>query len=226
MFSFAMKRAIKALFPIVRDVRGDEYRPMGSAFFVGRGGLFVTCAHLMKRDEIAAYQYLGRLPHRHHPVLDLEVLEVDEAADIAIGRVIGLETPGILRFEDAEPQSGAAMCIVGYPGFCNVTGQGEEPRPYLQPTFLIEYQSFGPNMRRSMVMRDNPYFGMSGGPVVDVKGNVLGLQSAVTHPRVNIGGDGRAFQVSNGVAVLTADIKRVLAKVQGMRSLNTGVTGE
>jgi S1-C subfamily serine protease len=49
--------------------------------------------------------------------------------------------------------------------------------------------------------RDVGLFGMSGGPVVDPDGYVVGVQAAVTDRRVSTNPDGREISVENALAI-------------------------
>ncbi|OGH55394.1 MAG: hypothetical protein A2423_01160 [Candidatus Levybacteria bacterium RIFOXYC1_FULL_40_10] len=61
---------------------------------------------------------------------------------------------------------------------------------------------------------------MSGGPIFDINGVVVGLQGSVTSPRESVSGDGRKISVENGMAIRTELILNVLKKNKIRYSIN------
>lgn len=62
---------------------------------------------------------------------------------------------------------------------------------------------------QGFLIRDFRLFGMSGGPVVDVNGRVLGMQAAITSPRESTNGT-RTITVENAVAISNDRIIQLL----------------
>ena len=62
------------------------------------------------------------------------------------------------------------------------------------------------------MMTEFSLFGMSGGPVVNTSGAVVGMQASVTHPRVSVGAGGRQISIENAVAIGSEHIYALLQK--------------
>ena len=152
----------------------------------------------------------------------LEITEVcqDDDADVYVGRV-DLKTPTYFHLSKNIPNIGRSVCVSGYPLAQITTNQqgGLEfggVRRYFQPTFILDkavINSIGPNRTRKhdgFLVRDVGLFGMSGGPVFNRRGVVVGMQGSVTQPRVSTNGGG-TISVENALAIrsnLILDILR------------------
>ena len=152
----------------------------------------------------------------------LEITEVcrDDDADVYVGRV-DLKTPTYFHLSKSIPNIGRSVCVSGYPLAQITTNQqgGLEfggVRRYFQPTFILDkavINSIGPNRTRKhdgFLVRDVGLFGMSGGPVFNRRGVVVGMQGSVTQPRVSTNGGG-TISVENALAIrsnLILDILR------------------
>jgi S1-C subfamily serine protease len=62
------------------------------------------------------------------------------------------------------------------------------------------------------LVRDFGLFGMSGGPVFDKAGTVIGMQGSVTAPRVSEGAGGRKITVENAAVIRSGLILELLEK--------------
>ena len=67
------------------------------------------------------------------------------------------------------------------------------------------------------LVRDVGLFGMSGGPVFDTRGVVVGMQGSVTPPRVSTHSSGRSISVENALAIRSNLILDLL-KLQKIRT--------
>jgi serine protease Do len=183
----------------------------GTAFFVNADGYFVTAAHVMA-DPAATYQYLGRLPEDlASPSRVLVEVARDAGADLLVGRV-DVDHHEFAHILKAQVPLGRSVMIAGYPlptittnaaGGLEVGGV----RRYFQPTFVLDRATATTNTPAGVVThvgflaRDVGLFGMSGGPVVDPDGYVVGVQAAVTDRRVSTNPDGREISVENALAI-------------------------
>jgi S1-C subfamily serine protease len=69
-------------------------------------------------------------------------------------------------------------------------------------------------MHEGFMMTEFSLFGMSGGPVVNSEGAVVGMQASVTAPRVSVGAGGRQISIENAVAIGSEHIHALLATVR------------
>jgi len=121
------------------------------------------------------------------------------------------------------PDIGLSVCVSGYPlAVITANSQGGLElggvRRYFQPSFVLDKCKVncdnGAGKKRThdgFLVRDFGLFGMSGGPIVDKKGVVVGMQGSVTQPRVSSNGQ-RAITVENAIAIRSNLIIDFLAK--------------
>jgi S1-C subfamily serine protease len=221
----AVKEIKEAMFPVFRRITNGEKVGLGVAgtgFFINSNGVFITTAHIFDEpDAQTQFVYHGRLPDKlEHPFLPIQELTRDDERDIFIGRV-NLSDTGFLQFASDPAEVGKTVCIAGYP-LAQITinaGGGFElggVRRYFQPSFILDFGG-GPadngagliRNHQGFLIRDFGLFGMSGGPVVDVNGRVLGMQAAITNPRESTNGT-RTITVENAVAIGNDRIIRLL----------------
>lgn len=222
MFVNAVEIATKAAFPIFRNQQlpGNQQSWMvaGAGFFISPQGHFASVAHLFdSAGPGVKFLYLGQVPETVvNPPIKIQEIARDDDRDVYIGKID--ITPAAyfsLSLEDAP--LGRSVCIVGYPlaqlapnadGGLEVGGA----RRYIQPSFVLDHgisraisDSGRTREHHGFLVRDVGLFGMSGGPVFDINGIVLGIQGSVTPPRISEGG-GRKITVENAQAIKSSII--------------------
>lgn len=229
MFAVAVAKVTNSLFPIFRstplaDAKQCALRVVGSGFFVDTRGTFVTVAHLFDNAAAdATFEYRGRSPdHFQNPTLSIVEVDRDEARDVLVGRVNGLQLSLGLDLAEKQAEIGTSVCVAGYPlsrieagpqGGVDVT----HVRRYFQNTMIVDRaacQDAGTGRRHEgFMMTEFSLFGMSGGPVVAADGTVVGMQASVTKPRISEGAGGRKISIENAIAIDAQHIVALLARV-------------
>ncbi len=212
----AVKRVKQAMFPIFKQkVLGQqtEIGVVGTGYFIDDKGHFVTTAHCFDgASPDTKYLYLGLLPDNLlNPHLEIKEVSRDDQYDILLGHV-DLTGNAYLGFSSLQAEIGRTVCISGYPlASITINSQGGIEvggvRRYFQPSFILDINMYNSmsetgqlRIHDGYLIRDIGLFGMSGGPVVDVYGSVIGMQASVTKPRESISGD-RKIIVENAVAI-------------------------
>lgn len=228
MFVEAVKKAQKAMFPIFRieklNPQQFQIGVAGTGFFVDDNGHFITVAHVFDNTtDKSSFKYLGLLPDGLlQKQVDIEKIAVDDENDIFLGRV-AIPKSDFLDLSDDEPKIGRSICLSGYPLASLVPGPNNSidvsgVRRYFQPSFVLDLAMVKSNNglgkirnHSGFMLRDTGLFGMSGGPVFDVEGNVLGIQGSVTDPRVSANAD-KSIAVINSIAIGCKIARELVAK--------------
>lgn len=229
MFADAVAKVIKCMFPIFAftDVAPGQIKVdvLGTGFFINSNGDFASVAHLFDTfGPNASFQYLGRLPEELvAPPLRISEVCRDDQRDVYIGHV-NVNHGDFLEMRDDLVETGRSVAISGYPlaqlslnamGGVDVGGV----RRYFQPTFVLDRVTGTAagatgvvRTHNGFLARDVGLFGMSGGPVFDVTGLVVGVQAAVTDRRVSKNADGREISVENAMVIGSPIVTDVFAK--------------
>lgn len=229
MFVKAIRVARNAMFPIFRKMQIPpsqiQVTVMGTGFFINSKGYFVSVAHLFdSANAQTSFEYRGKLPEMvHNPAQAIKEVVRDDAHDIFVGKV-EIKTPVYFYIEKKQAEIGKSACISGYP-LAEISFDQQSVlqcgavRRYFQPSFILDNVTIncdnGSGKIRTHVgflVRDFCLFGMSGGPVFDTAGKVIGIQGSVTQPRESIGGGGRKIIVENAVAIRSGLILELLKK--------------
>lgn len=228
MFANAVARVVKGMFPIFAftDIAPGQTKVdvLGTGFFINSNGDFASVAHLFDgHGPNSLFRYLGRLPEELvAPPLTIAEVCRDDQRDVYVGHV-NVSHGDFLALRDDLVETGRSVAISGYPLAqlsLNVMGGVElgGVRRYFQPTFVLDQvtgTATGPTgivrTHPGYLARDVGLFGMSGGPVFDVNGVVVGIQAAVTARRVSKNADGREISVENAIVIGSPVVTNVLA---------------
>lgn len=210
------------MFPIFRLQQQDKDHAqigvVGTGFFINSQGYFISVSHIFDNaDQNTKFIFWGRLPEQlQNPNLPIEEIGRNDEFDIFVGK-INIKSPTYFYLSKNLPGEGRSICISGYPlaqlsrnpqGGLELGGV----RRYFQPSFVLD--KFIVNSKNELgkirqhdgfLIRDVGLFGMSGGPVFDKKGVVLGMQASVMKPRESKSAD-RTISVENAVAIRTKKI--------------------
>lgn len=142
--------------------------------------------------------------------LDATVISYDPAVDIAILSVPNLPPPP-LTFAQAEAKTGESVVVLGYPGGGNFTATPARIRELIKLSGPDIYRDPAPVTRDVYTIRASVEQGNSGGPLIDLDGQVLGVVfgAAVDDPETGF--------------VLTADeVHSQLARINDSQMVGTG----
>lgn len=227
MFVKSIKTAQKAMFPIFRweqlSPQQANIGVVGTGFFINSQGYFVSVAHVFDTaNDKTKFLYCGRLPENlHKPRLEITEACRNDELDIYVGRV-DLKTPNYFYLSNTIIDIGKSVCVSGYPlAQISANSQGGLElggvRRYFQPTFVLDKGIANSDNGQGKIrkhdgflVRDVGLFGMSGGPVFDPQGVVMGMQGSVTQPRVSKNSSGRTISVENALVIRSNLILDVL----------------
>ena len=175
--------------PLFRDFFGDSYMPspredrlrgQGSGFIIEDSGVILTNAHVVSgADTVSVTLKDGR-------IFDGTVQGVDEVSDLAVVKLKGVKAklPVIPLGNSTDVQVGDWAIAVGNPvGLDNTVTLG------IVSTLHRSSAEIGiPNKRLDFIQTDaaiNP--GNSGGPLLNAKGEVIGINTAIRADAMGIG---------------------------------------
>lgn len=225
----SIKMAKESMFPIFSAEKLEDgqtrYSVIGTGYFVNADGYFVTASHIFDNaSPKTEFLYAGKLPDNlQNPRLKIEEVGRDDGSDIFIGRVKDFSGTKYFHISGETAEEGKSVCISGYPlakllpngmGGLEVSGV----RRYFQPSFVLDHITMPVDngkgkIRRheGFLVRDAGLFGMSGGPVFDTEGVLVGMQASVA-TRVSESGTGHSISVDNACVIGSQHIIELLTK--------------
>jgi len=171
--------------PSIRQ-RGTEVRQVGggTAFFVTEDGLMLTNKHVVS-DPAAVYTVLLNDGKR----LNATVVARDFLTDIALLKVEGSGFPALSLSSSDEPTLGQSVIAIGnaLAEFRNTVSVGVVSG--LQRTITAGNPAQGTVERLSRIIQTDAAIneGNSGGPLLNLQGEVIGMNTAVATQGQNIG---------------------------------------
>lgn len=183
--------------PSIRQ-RGSEIREIGggTAFFVTEDGLMLTNKHVVN-DPGAVYTVLLNDGKR----LNATVVARDFLTDIALLKVEGTAFPSLSLSSNDEPTLGQSVIAIGnaLAEFRNTVSVGVVSG--LQRSITAGNPAQGTVERLSRIIQTDAAIneGNSGGPLLNLQGEVIGMNTAVATQGQNI-----------GFAIPVMDLRRVV----------------
>ena len=231
MYSHSIQTAKHSIFPIILTIfKNSNYvsrEIAGTGFFIDEAGHFVTALHVVAAIGHPNFKFgsLGNVPHNQFEgVQPEEIVEIGRLPklDLFVGKVVRNKLAP-LEVLTVNPPEGTSIVMGGYP-FPNIkkTASGGlnfyTVRQYWQSTMIMD------NILLTHFDRNMPYHGflvdkraipgMSGGPALDVVGNVVGMCTAqITRmakdkvPNIN-GVCLDAYSLKNGIHTILEKAKK------------------
>lgn len=231
MFSKAIQVIKQSIFPIF-NTSPKSTGVLGTGFFIDDNGHFLTAAHVINAlPKGANLGYLGNIPHSKFigkKFNSVEILAQDDDKDLAYGKVTQDILPA-LSLADANPLIGESISLCGYPLPMITKSNNTQSsnsldvtavRQYWQPTIMMD------SVRKDFLYEKNFHSfltqhaalpGMSGGPIFNLQGKVIGVISANWTrriPRPN----GVNLNVENGIGI---DLTEVNSFLESISKINT-----
>jgi len=232
MFSAAINKVSKSIFPLFH-FGNKGYSVLGTGFFIDNKGHFLTAAHVIDAlPPESNIGYLGNIPisiFKEKGTIPVRIIAKNVEKDLALGHIPTDTLPALnLAFNPAT--LGQSITLCGYPlpmiqlnkrtvdpetKAVNMSLDVTSVRQYWQPT--IKMDTFKPDFIlkkkfHSFLTQHAALPGMSGGPIFNLQGDVVGLTSAVWPRQIPLK-QGPAIQVQNGIGVALEEIKAFLNRV-------------
>jgi serine protease Do len=232
MYQTSIQKVKGSIFPIFH-IGPKGFGVVGTGFFISDQGHFLTAAHVIRAlPPNSKFGYAGNVPYTKETdgeFLPIEIIQNDPQLDLALCHVKHGALPP-LNLAPSRATLGQSVILCGYPLAMvrpqTVLSHANQAtnvldithvRQYWQPTVLIDSLPKGVLMNKpfhSFLTQDASLNGMSGAPIFNLDGEVVGLASAnLTRqiPRPN----GITLTIENGVGIDLVEIHAFLPKVLG-----------
>ncbi|HEX3533337.1 MAG TPA: trypsin-like peptidase domain-containing protein [Gemmatimonadaceae bacterium] len=199
----------------------QQSRPMrgqGSGFIVTRNGYILTNNHVVTnadRETIADKVTVRLLDHR---VFTAKVVGHDRTTDVAVIKIDGGDFPTVALGDDVSSRIGEWVLAIGNPlGLENtvtagiISAKGRSLADLMNPTGNNQYAI------SDLIQTDaaiNP--GNSGGPLVNSRGEVIGINSAIASPTGYNAGYGFAIPITLAKRVMDEIVKNGRVRVPAL----------
>ena len=148
--------------------RKHAFQSLGSGFITSEDGYVVTNAHVIDDAESI------RVTLKDRRELDAKLIGVDEASDIALLKIDAKDLPAVTIGDSSELKVGQWVVAIGAPfGLEHSASQGIVSA--LARSLNQANTTYVPFIQTDVAV--NP--GNSGGPLFDLKGNVIGVNSMI-----------------------------------------------
>ena len=220
MYQDAIESVRDSIFPIFFKARHEgavQLGVSGTGFFITDDGHFLTACHVITDTPCGSkIFYVGNVPSNPLDApMEIEEVARDEQKDLFVGRVPDGGLPA-LSFLDEAVRPGKSVSLSGYP----LSRLSQNPdgsidvfsvRPFWQPTFVLDGLSVDVNNReyRGYMTQHTSLRGMSGGPVFDMTGGIVGMDVATLTRKITAQ-DGRETIIPNGVVVSVERIRELV----------------
>ena len=235
MFQDACKSLVRTVIPLIvvtRRRNGQVKSSMGAAMFINQEGWFVTAGHLLsqireldrelqatqskrkqKGGDLTHYSFL--LGGQNSPRMD--AFE-QPAIDLAIGKSDNISPPPdyvLPKFRVNKVEAGEFLCRVGFPFIDNIKPSWNKDKGFKfgnifpVPMFVNEalVSRFVDFQGGTWIETSSPGLqGQSGGPLVDTKGNICGIQVNTAHYPLGFRGPARNQFLNVGRAVHSKNV--------------------
>jgi S1-C subfamily serine protease len=187
-------RGTAAFGPFGRQVRTQA---AGTGMIVRADGLIVTNAHVVEGADTVTVTLADGNSY------DAKVVGKDSNLDVAVLKIdAGVSNLPTVTFADGQPEVGETVIAIG-----NALALGEEPTVTVGIVSALD-RSIGTSESSSMehlIQTDAAInAGNSGGPLVDMEGHVIGMNTAVASDAQNIGFAVSASTIVQAISDLTA----------------------
>lgn len=188
MYQKAFKKIKNSIFPIFYQAKKGNLINIGvsgTGFFINDNGLFLTAHHVISNIPLGSkVLYAGNVPYNNIQPIPFREVFVDFERDIFIGHISENNlSPVSLSYDKTE--IGTTVCLCGYPLAQIKLAKDKSVdinnvRQYWQPTYAIDHSKIKLSGRlyEGFITQHASLSGMSGGPVFDIQGNVLGFDVA------------------------------------------------
>ena len=147
----------------------ESSQSIGTGFFIDTQGHLITCSHVVEN----AVKLLITIPEEGNKEFETEILSIHPELDIALLKT-KFKNKSYLKLGDSDNiENGQDVIALGYP-----LGQSK----------LKFTKGIISGLQNSMIQTDTPLNpGNSGGPLMDIKGNVIGINTSGILDAENVG---------------------------------------
>jgi len=195
-------------------------RGQGSGFIVTQNGYILTNNHVVTNSDRETIADKVTVRMKDHRVFTAKVVGHDRTTDVAVIKIEGTDFPTVALGNDANSRIGEWVLAIGNPlglentvtaGIISATGRSLGPE-LMNPDGRNQYAI------SDLIQTDaaiNP--GNSGGPLVNSRGEVIGINSAIASPTGYNAGYGFAIPVTLAKRVMDEIIKNGRVRIPALK---------
>jgi serine protease Do len=169
-----------------REQIGTEERQVGAGtgFIVSDDGLIITNKHVVETEDVS-YTVIANNGEKY----EAEILAIDTLLDIALVKIDAQDLPALNLGTSADLKVGQTVIAIGNSlgEFSNTVSSGIVSG-LSRDIMAGNSQGASTELLTDVIQTDAAInFGNSGGPLLDVSGNVIGVNVAIANDAQNIG---------------------------------------
>jgi S1-C subfamily serine protease len=154
----------------MKDRRGNEHKGSGTGWYIGQDR-FITNAHVVIKDDAMSYE------NKDGKVIKLKVLAKDDEKDVAVLHADEPVDLPVLKITTDVPQIGTEVESIGFAAGMDVLHFWA--RVASKEINLDDEDETGKKLEHPVIKVGSPAIGgMSGGPILNAKGEVVGMTEA------------------------------------------------
>lgn len=230
MFTKSIQQVRKSIFPLFYFDNMGSHGSLGTGFFIDDEGHFLTANHVVEAlPPGKILSYLGNIPNssfKSKKPIPIQILAQDKRNDLAMGKIEFEKLPP-LEFSENEALIGQSIALCGYPlpkistkkytkekNLIGLKIDVSQVRQYWQPTMKmdrIQKNSFFNKPFDSFITQHPSLPGMSGGPIFDLDGKVVGVNTANATRQIHR--KTLPLRVENGIGIELSEVKSFVQQV-------------
>ncbi len=200
-----------------RIIVTHDYR-IGSGFIINKEGYILTCYHIISDAETISVEL------KSGKIYQAKIVKIDSKADISLLKIISKEIFPLLKIGNpSKVRAGDSIIIIGNPLPKEVNIPPKAFKHSVSCGIIGSTERVGINHKRLFQLSLPVNFGNSGGPLLDEKGEVIGVVNSkmLTFNGYPLEGVGFALSIEEAKGMLEDYIVQQPSAIQKINELSS-----